>query len=65
MTPIDPTIIWSTLLVFLASPLVFLIGPVRKMRGLRTGALLIVVALYLIAFVALVGIISALSGLRG
>jgi predicted PurR-regulated permease PerM len=65
MKPIDPTLLWSGFLVFLASPLIFLIRPVRKKPVLRNAALAIVLSLYLIAFVAVTGLVMALSGMRG
>jgi hypothetical protein len=65
MKPIDPDLFWSGLLLFLASPLIFLIGPVRRRRRLRIAAQVIVGPLYLIAFVLLCGLLLALNGTRG
>jgi hypothetical protein len=52
-------------LVFLASPLVFLIRPVRKRKGLRNAAQVIVGAFYLITFLLLWELLWALNGMRG
>jgi hypothetical protein len=61
--PIDPTILWDTWLAFLASPLIFLIRPVRKKPALRHAALVFVLACYLLAFFGVVVFFQALSGL--
>jgi len=58
-------LIWSCWLAALASPLVFLIRPVRKKSVLRRAALVIVVACYLFTLVTVWSLLVALSGLHG
>jgi tetratricopeptide (TPR) repeat protein len=58
--PIDRHLVWSFWLASLASPLIFLIRPVRKKPVLRRVALVIVIACYLITLVSVRGVLVAI-----